>query len=319
MIDLQPFQGEEHGPFHWAGGQPAAALIHGFPGTPAELRPLGRALHQAGWTVHGPLLPGFGADLESLPRRQASEWIEAVKETVRELQSRHDPVLLIGYSMGAALAVQAAVAQPPGGLVLLAPFQQLGSRWHQLIGFFMKPFLRHMRPFRKADFSDPKVREGLSNFFAGIDLDDPAIQQSVRELSVPVSLIEQIQRVGQTAARQAKEITVPALIVQGTQDEIVDSQGTRKLLQRLPGPIQYAELVGGHDLLNPDRPTWPQVEQIVLSFANSFIAADRPSNEIEMSRDRQAPEARSAECIPHSYGAETANKHFYDQDDEDDH
>ena len=275
MIDFQPFQGEEHQPFQWTGGQPAAALIHGFPGTPAELRPLGRALHQAGWTVRGPLLPGFGADLESLPRRQASEWIETVNQTVVELQSRHDPVILIGYSMGAALAVQAAaslaaVAQPPSGLVLLAPFQRLGTRWHQMAGFFMKPFLRHMRPFKKADFSDPKVREGLSNFFAGIDLDDPATQQYVRELTVPVSLLEQIQRVGQTAARQAQEITLPTLIVQGTQDEIVDPQGTRKLLQRLPGPIRYAELVGGHDLLDPDRPTWPQVERIVLNFANSL-------------------------------------------------
>jgi len=163
--------------------------------------------------------------------------------------------------------------------VLLAPFQRLGSRWHQLIGFFMKPFLRQMRPFKKADFSDPKVREGLSNFFAGIDLEDPETQQYVRELTIPVSLLEQIQRVGQTASRLAKEISVPALIVQGSQDDVVDPQGTRKLLQRLPGPIQYAELVGGHELLDPDRPTWPQVEQLVLNFANSFTAAAWPKQE----------------------------------------
>jgi carboxylesterase len=323
LINFQPFQGEEHRSFHWTGGKPAAVLIHGFPGTPAELRPLGQALHQAGWTVSGPLLPGFGADLESLPRRQAWEWIEAVKQTVAELHSRHDPVILIGYSMGAALAVQAAasmaaVAKPPSGLVLLAPFQRLGSRWQQFVGFFMKPFLRQMRPFKKADFSDPKVREGLTNFFAGIDLEDPLTQQYVRELTVPVSLLEQIQRVGQTASRLAKEITVPALILQGIQDDVVDPQGTRKLLQRLPSPVQYAELVGGHDLLDPDRPTWPQVEQIVLNFANSFTAAAWPSNERKTSNEQRDPNSRSAECIPHSYDAETPDKHFYDQDDEDD-
>jgi esterase/lipase len=215
LINFQPFQGEEHRPFYWTGGQPAALLIHGFPGTPAELRPLGQALHQAGWTVHGPLLPGFGPDLESLPRREASEWIEAIEQAVANLQSRHNPMILIGYSMGAALAVQAAastatVAKPPNEL--------------------------------------------------------------------------------------AKEITVPALIVQGTQDEIVDPPGTRKLLQRRPGLIQYAELVGGHDLLDRDRPTWRQVEQIVLNFANSFTdeSAQR-ANEIEISKDRQAPDSRSAE------------------------
>ncbi len=57
---LALFQGEEHQPFHWVAGPPAALLVHGFPGTPAELRPLGQALYEAGWTVSAPLLPGFG-------------------------------------------------------------------------------------------------------------------------------------------------------------------------------------------------------------------------------------------------------------------
>jgi esterase/lipase len=35
------------------GGDHAALLIHGFPGTPAEMLPLGTVLREAGWTVHG--------------------------------------------------------------------------------------------------------------------------------------------------------------------------------------------------------------------------------------------------------------------------
>ena len=68
---IKPFQGDEHQPFHWNGGQPAALLVHGFPGTPAEMRPLGTALHQAGWTVYGPLLPGFGPDIVTLFERDS--------------------------------------------------------------------------------------------------------------------------------------------------------------------------------------------------------------------------------------------------------
>jgi alpha-beta hydrolase superfamily lysophospholipase len=64
---LLAFQGPEHLPFLWPGGQPAALLVHGFPGTPAEMRPLGEALHQAGWTAQGILLPGFA--LRGLDRR----------------------------------------------------------------------------------------------------------------------------------------------------------------------------------------------------------------------------------------------------------
>lgn len=47
------FQEKEFEPFKWPGGEPAALLVHGFPGTPAELRSLGKSLHLSGWTVEG--------------------------------------------------------------------------------------------------------------------------------------------------------------------------------------------------------------------------------------------------------------------------
>ncbi|MDV7390199.1 hypothetical protein RZS08_02545, partial [Arthrospira platensis SPKY1] len=53
------FAGPEHVTYTLRGGQPAALLLHGFPGTAAETRSLGQALNDAGWTVQGLLLPGF--------------------------------------------------------------------------------------------------------------------------------------------------------------------------------------------------------------------------------------------------------------------
>jgi carboxylesterase len=278
LINFQPFQGEEHRSFNWSGGKPAALLVHGFPGTPAELRPLGQSLHRVGWTVQGLLLPGFGPEIETLPNRRAAEWVEVTAQALTDLQRKHDPVLLIGYSMGAALALQVAAAQPPSGLILLAPFQRLGSKWQQLAGFLLKPFLRHMRPFKKADFSDPQTRRGISNFFGGINLDDPEVQRSLRELTVPISLLEQLHQVGQSTSRLAGEVKTPTLVVQGTQDEVVDPTGTRKLLQRLAGPIHYAEVAGGHALLDPQQPTWAQVEHSIVEFANSLVITDESAN-----------------------------------------
>lgn len=270
MINFEPFQSEEHQPFHWLAGRPAALLVHGFPGTPAELRPLARSLLEIGWTVQAPLLPGFGPEIDTLPQRQAAEWVGAVRAALAELQRQHRPVLLVGYSMGAALALQVAATQPPSGLVLLAPFQRLGNRRQQLIGLLLKPFFRQVKPFQKTDFSDPQVRRGISNFFAGLDLDDPNVQQSLRQLTIPVSILEQVQKVGRSATSQARQVRTPTLTIQGTQDEVVDPSGSRKLLQRLGGSVHYVELVAGHDLLDPTRPAWRQVEQTILNFAKSL-------------------------------------------------
>lgn len=271
MEPLKPFQAEKHEPFFWDGGQAAALLIHGFPGTPAEVRPLAASLHQAGWSVEGILLPGFGSEIETLPDRSHSEWVAAVEAALRRLKEQYHPTLLIGYSMGAALAVQAAVAQPPTGLVLLAPFRQYGSRWQQVVGKLLRPFFREIYPFKDADFADPQVRRGILNFFPHIDLDDAAIQQSLRELHLPTRILDELNQVGHKAHRLANQLDLPALVIQGIQDDVVLPKHARDLLMRLPGPVTYAEVDAGHDLVSPEQPVWIYIEKTVLSFAQKLV------------------------------------------------
>jgi len=271
MIQLNPFPGEEHRSFHWSGGRTAALLVHGFPGTPAELRPLATSLHRAGWTVQAPLLPGLGPDIETLAERQASDWVAAVQSALIDLKRDHRRLLLVGYSMGAALALTAAAAERPDGLILIAPFQQLGRRWQQLAGLLLKPFIREMRPFRKTDFSDPQVRQGISNFFGSLDLDSPEVQQYLRGLAVPTSIFDQLNRVGRTARSVAGQVDRPLLVVQGRRDEVVQPAATRRYLTALAGPLRYQEVDAGHNLLDPNQPAWLHVEQSILDFAQLFI------------------------------------------------
>ena len=73
------------------------------------MRPLAELLHQDGWTVHGLLLPGFGPEIATLPQRHRDEWIAAVQDALGALrQAGHRPLLLVGYSMGAAEIAAAA-------------------------------------------------------------------------------------------------------------------------------------------------------------------------------------------------------------------
>jgi carboxylesterase len=273
-MDLaEVFQSEDHQPFTWAAGPATALLVHGFPGTPAEMRPLATVLHRAGWTVHGLLLPGHGDEIETLFERRPSEWFGAVETALADLQQETQPVLLVGYSLGAALALPAAVTRRPSGLILVAPFWQLGTWWQQWLGFLLKPFMRRMRPFQKADFSKPQVRHGLAKFFPGANLDDPLVQQNLRQLTIPTSIFERLHDVGQAAYRLAPHITMPTLVIQGTQDEVVSVQRTRRLVQRLPKRVQYQEMWAGHNLIYPHDPGWPYLERAILGFANTVPGA----------------------------------------------
>jgi len=270
------FHQPEHQPFLWAGGAPAALLIHGFPGTPAELRPLATSLHQAGWTVQGLLLPGFGPQIERLFTCTHGDWAEAVAEAAAALRRDHSPLVLIGHSMGGALALAEAARAPVDGLVLLAPFWRLGNRSQWLLWPLIKRIIPELRPFAwlKIDFNDAKTRQDISNFLPGVDLDDPTMQQAIRELRIPARMVDQVRAVGDVAWRQASRAHAPLLVIQGTRDEVVQVEHTRRLLQRLPGPLRYMEVDAGHDLLTPQQAAWPQIEGAVREFL-SALACER--------------------------------------------
>jgi carboxylesterase len=263
---LKVFQGERHADFFIERGAPAALLIHGFPGTPAEMRPLASLLNDAGWTTRGLLLPGFGVQIDSLFQRHPQEWIDAAAEALTALQAAHHPVVLIGYSMGAAIAIHTVARLKPDRLILLAPFWKLGTRGQLVIFKITKPVVRHLKPLRRANFNDPRLRRFLGEFLQDADLDDPAVQQLLRHTKVPVDLFERIHALGQQAYALAAQIDRPTLILQGRRDPAVKPVLTQQLKERFACSIEYAEIDAQHHLIDPALPDWPHLERAVLDF-----------------------------------------------------
>src|SRR5690554_1252829 len=63
-------------PFFHQGNSTGCLLIHGFTGTPSEMRPLGTYLNQQGYTVSGIQLPGHGTKPEDLMRVKWEAWYQ---------------------------------------------------------------------------------------------------------------------------------------------------------------------------------------------------------------------------------------------------
>lgn len=262
------FATPEHQPFYLPGGDTAVLLVHGFPGTPAEMRPLGAFLHDAGCTVQGLLLPGFGPQLDTLEERAPADWITAVIAAAIQLRATHSRVVLGGLSMGAAVAVQAATRVAVDGLLLINPFWRLGPDWMTAVW----PVLRHLipgfQPFRlmSPDFDDPRFRAALQTFVPGADLSDPRVQTAVRQFSIPVSLLEKVGAAGQGAYDAAPLLPPrPILVLQGADDEVVPPVRTAKLRARLPAH-RYRELPGDHHLIDGEQDSWPVVQDAVLDL-----------------------------------------------------
>ncbi|WP_432643344.1 alpha/beta hydrolase [Acidaminococcus sp.] len=108
-------------PYVWQGTNgKGVLLIHGFTGSPSELRELGEQLHRKGYTVEGILLAGHGTDPRNLLKVRAEEWLEQVRQAVLGLRRSCGTVMVIGMSMGGLLTLYAGAELPVDKLVVLS-------------------------------------------------------------------------------------------------------------------------------------------------------------------------------------------------------
>src|SRR5207247_2364206 len=66
--------------FSLPGSRPLGCLlVHGFTGTPEEMRPLGEALAARGFPVYGVRLAGHGTDVAEPARTRWTDWFASVE------------------------------------------------------------------------------------------------------------------------------------------------------------------------------------------------------------------------------------------------
>lgn len=106
-------------------GSPVAIVIHGLSDSPFFVSGIAAELHQQGYTVIAPLLPGHGrkvVDSDMQDDKLAQRWQQHVADTVEVALQYSDRVLLGGFSTGGALAVDYYLNNPEKvtGLVLFS-------------------------------------------------------------------------------------------------------------------------------------------------------------------------------------------------------
>lgn len=136
-------------PFFIAGAQSKAntgiLLLHGFSGTPAVWVELVKPLAKLGFTLSGPLLYGHGSKPEDLMMIHWQDWYQGVEDAFYELMKHSRQVVVIGHSLGAALALQLAAKNPLiQKLFLIAPAVYPSMSFQFLINTGLASILKTM-------------------------------------------------------------------------------------------------------------------------------------------------------------------------------
>ena len=203
--------------------------LHGLGGGPYELEPLIAALKTIGVRVAAPILVGHEGPGPLMPASRWQDWANSAEAAFDELAGSGNPVVVVGFSTGATLALYLAARRPVARLVLLAPF--LAIRYSGLIPVPPATYLRTLaRVIPNLPRRAPAVRDRqMRRFAAGTD--------RFRTFSVhaAISALELIEAVKPLVPT----ITTPVLILQGRRDSVVEPAGATWLYDHI-GSIEKA-------------------------------------------------------------------------------
>jgi carboxylesterase len=113
-----------------APGRPGVLLIHGFTGTPKEMRWMGEHLQREhGFTCLGIRLSGHATQPKDMMRSRYTDWLASAEDGLDLLSGLAGDIFVAGLSMGGAIALTLAARVPVRGVVAMSTPFQLPRDW----------------------------------------------------------------------------------------------------------------------------------------------------------------------------------------------
>lgn len=210
-----------------AGGIDAAAagpvgvlLLHGFGDTPQAFASIARALNARGFATRAPLLPGHGRTIADFARTDAAGWIDAARRAYDDMAGRHERVVIVGLSMGAAIGAIIAAERPPtlAAFVALAPY------------IVAPPRVRHLARHRRWIHA---VAPWLPAADERSIRDDAARAISLGYGVVSAPLLHELVTIADRARGALPRIAAPTLVIMSREDNRVDAAAVEAALADL--------------------------------------------------------------------------------------
>ncbi len=192
-------------------------LLHGFKGSPSEMKYLGERVSARGYSISIPRLPGHGTVIHDLTRVTGRDWLTAAREALVELASQCREVSVVGLSMGGILTLLLARDHPVKKIVLLSAPRTLREKsiyLAPLIGTFVKILWQE------------DATKGLAS-------EEARLVHECYSEGTPIRQSWHLFRLIQRAMKALPFIDAEALIIQSAGDEVIPSDSMEYIYSRI--------------------------------------------------------------------------------------
>lgn len=201
----------------------AALLVHGFTGTPWEMRPLADFLAEAGIASLAVRLPGHGTSPEDLAGRRWQEWLRCIEDGYQILNEEFASVYGMGMSTGCLLLLTMAATKRFKGLVLFSPYLRILHKLAPYAGW-----IKWLRPY----YLKPSGEELQVRYYN----------------RKPLAGIHQINLLVKSLKPQLSEIDCPVMAFNAENDRTVDAKSGFELINLMNSRVKI------HGSYGPDVP-----------------------------------------------------------------
>lgn len=184
---------------------------------------IGKHLAGQGHTVLGVRLPGHATRPADLNRIRWRDWLAAVEDGYSILDKTCEQVIVMGLSLGGALALLLAASRPAAGVVAMAtPYElppQPSLRWLRYLLPILRPISVVLRQIPKPSINDYK--------------DQQAYRDHVSYRVFPVRSVPEVDGLLQRLREQLPTLRAPVLLMHAVEDRGVSPDNARSIFAQV--------------------------------------------------------------------------------------
>ena len=213
---LEPFDADAVRAWTLGSGRRGVLLLHGFAGTPPELRRLGEHLAAHGYRCHAPALAGHALSPEDLERTTRHDWVRSAQDALESLAGACDTVMVAGQSMGGTIALHLAATD----LRVAAVATLAAPVWLSALVTRALPVARRVVRWQRPG--------------SDVDLYDLAAIEELHSLGRrPMRAIHEFSLLLGDVRNELASIRAPVLVLHGGRDRTIDPANAREIERRL--------------------------------------------------------------------------------------